>query len=250
MSRWRYRFVTDTRRAVRLFKGLSLGTRLHLALRWWSCPIDAVAHEVPTHGDILEIGCGHGLVALHLATQSPHRRVLGVDIDDHKITVARRAAQQLRTHPANAIFDVIAAGAVPDGTWDAVVIVDVLYLLSAPDQHRLLQHASAALRPDGVLVIKEMGLTPRWKFRWNLIQETLATRALRITRTEQPRLTFTAPRDLAQWLAETELCVTTARVDRFYPWPHQLVVGRNFRSAARTQDADIPADRGLARPSS
>ena len=47
---------------------------------------------MPRRGEILDAGCGHGLLSLYLAAQSPERRITGVDIDDEKLAVARRAA--------------------------------------------------------------------------------------------------------------------------------------------------------------
>src|ERR1700712_4499139 len=86
-----------------------------------------------------------------------------------------------RPPPPEVAFIVGTALEVPAGPWDAIVVVDVLYLLDGEAQHRLLDAAAAQLAPGGVLVVKEMSHHPAWKFAWNRAQEQLAVRVLRIT---------------------------------------------------------------------
>ena len=60
-----------------------------------------------------------------------------------------------------------------------MVLVDVVFvwgLLADEAQRSLLAGCARELAPGGVLVVKEMGTTPRWKHRWNVAQETLAVR--------------------------------------------------------------------------
>ena len=113
---------------------------------------------------------------------------------------------------------------MPDGPWDAAVFVDVLYLLPATEQRRLITEAVAALAPGGVVVIKEMGTEPAWKVRWNTAQETLAVKVLRIT--EGGSFDFVAPAVMAGWLAELGLEVEARRLDAGRVHPHHLLVGR------------------------
>jgi 2-polyprenyl-3-methyl-5-hydroxy-6-metoxy-1,4-benzoquinol methylase len=185
-----------------------------------------IAAEVPRKGHVLEVGCGHGLLALYLALEIQGRHVVGVDIDAAKIAEAAAAANRAAPSEADISFATVEAGYVPEGEWDAVVIADVLYLLPFEDQRRLLLAAAGALAPGGVLVVKEMGLKPRWKQRWTRMQETLATRVFRITDSVGQGLTFIDPADMAGWLNAVGLDVSSRRVDRGYPWPHHLVVGR------------------------
>ncbi len=119
--------------------------------------------------------------------------------------------------------EVTGPGRLPAGPWDAVVVVDVLYLLSGDEQRELLTACRALLAPGGVLVVKEMGVTPGWKARWNLVQETLSVRVLRIT--DGANLTFVAPEITAEWLRDLGLEVTARRLDRGRLHPHHVVVG-------------------------
>ena len=108
------------------FAGAPRGERLHVTARLRSCPIAAIADAAPPSGRVLDFGCGHGAVSLYLALTSPAREITGVDVDGDKLVHARAAAdiaeQQIR-------FEQVVAGYRPTGEWDAITIVDVLYLL-------------------------------------------------------------------------------------------------------------------------
>jgi 2-polyprenyl-3-methyl-5-hydroxy-6-metoxy-1,4-benzoquinol methylase len=215
-------------RALDCFRWAPRADRLHTRIRWASCPFEAVAAELPTEGRVLELGCGHGLFALHLALTGPARQVFGSDIDVDKIGVARRAATVAAEAGATVTFDVAPAGRPPAGPWAGIAIVDVLYLLPVEQQRQVLADAAAELAPGGVLVVKEMADRPRWKARWNRWQEQLAVRVLRIT--EGATIVVRPPEELAAWLTEAGLEVTTSRaVDRHYLHPHHLLVARRPR---------------------
>lgn len=198
-----------------------LGTRLHTRVRWRSCPFEEVAAAVPRGGRVLEIGCGHGLFSTYLALDDPTRTVVGTDVDGDKIRAAQRAAEGLD----NLTFAPAAPGELPVGPWDAIAVVDVLYLIDREGERSLLHEAGRRLAPDGVLVVKEMGTTPRWKFRWMALQERLSVQVLRIT--EGHDLTFVPPEEIAGWMAEAGLVDVTHRsLHAGHLHPHHLVTAR------------------------
>ena len=199
----------------------SRGTRLHTRIRWRSCPFEAVADAVPAKGRILEIGCGHGLFSTYLALGSNERTVLGTDVDGDKIRAAQRAAHGVD----NLRFEPDEPGVFPAGPWDAVCIVDVLYLIDREGERELVVTAAEHLAPGGVLVVKEMGTTPRWKFRWMAMQERLSVQVLRITAGRD--LTFVPPAELASWMQDADLTDVEHRpLDGGHLHPHHLVVAR------------------------
>lgn len=209
-----------------LFSGAPPTDRAHVALRWWWCPVPAVETAVPSRGDVLEVGCGHGVVSCWLALAAPARRVRGVDIDPGKIAVAATAAERLPPWAGEASFEVVGPEFMPAGRLAAVVLCDLLYLLREEDQRRLVIGAAGCLEPGGALVVKEMAETPRWKARWNRVQETLATRLLPVTASATASFDLVAPERLGRWMTEAGLNVERLRLDRGRPWPHELIVGR------------------------
>jgi 2-polyprenyl-3-methyl-5-hydroxy-6-metoxy-1,4-benzoquinol methylase len=211
-----------------LYASAPPAVRAHVWGRWATCPFGRIVGSVPEQGRVLEVGCGYGLFSNHLALLSHGRDVSGVDVDVDKIVHAQHAAQQARAKGAHVDFHLAPPGEVPDGPWDAIVIVDVLYLLDRDEQMGLIGTCAERLALGGVLVVKEMALEPRWKAAWNHAQEVVAVKVLHITAGEQ--LTFLDPAVLAATMEQDGLVVTHRRIDRGYPHPHHLIVGARRRS--------------------
>jgi 2-polyprenyl-3-methyl-5-hydroxy-6-metoxy-1,4-benzoquinol methylase len=207
-----------------LYRDAPPAVRAHVRVRWATCPFRAVAAQLPPGGRVLEVGCGHGVFSLLAATSSPAHSVVGVDVDERKVPHARAAAARAREQGADCEITVAPPGELPDGPWDAIVVVDVLYLLDARTQQGLVADCARLLAPGGTLAVKEMDLAPRWKFRWNVTQETLAVRVLGITVGSE--LTFPAPAEVGGWMAGAGLEVSHLPLHKGYPHPHHLVLGR------------------------
>lgn len=216
---------------MQLWADADRGGRFHTTARWWSAPFAELELEVPLAGDILEVGCGHGVLATYLAITSRARRVLGIDIDAAKITLAREAIGGLRPDEADLRFEVQPDGVVPtvEGGWRSIVIADVLYLLGRERRDALLAACVDALAPGGLLVIKEVDTTPRVKARIAQLQELISTRVLRIT--DGHALEFASSDELVATLVDLGMSTMAKRIDHGYLHPHCVVLGtRPMRS--------------------
>lgn len=172
-------------RAVHHYRRAPLVARLFVHGRAFLSDLAVVERYVPRHGFVVDAGCGHGLFANVLAEASPTRRVLGLDLDERKIAVARATAEgrpRLRFEVGDAV-----AGPLPP--CDAVTIVDVLYLLPFEDQERVLRNAAAALLEGKPLIVKaqERALTPRYALTYG---QELVTVGLGFTRGGRSRFFF------------------------------------------------------------
>ena len=203
------------------FAGAPRAERWHVAGRLRSCPIDAVAGATPPRGRVLDFGCGHGVVSLYLAITSSAREITGVDVDGDKLVHGRAAADRAGL-PVR--FDHVDPAYRPTGEWDAITIVDVLYLLGQQAALEVVDAAAAALAAGGVVVIKEISVRPRWKYWLAKGQEVLATKVVRIT--EGSRVHFVPPAMIAARLEAAGLAVEHRSLHRGRLHPHHLIVGR------------------------
>jgi 2-polyprenyl-3-methyl-5-hydroxy-6-metoxy-1,4-benzoquinol methylase len=177
---------------------------------------------------VLDIGCGHGLFASYLALDATHRTVVGVDLDDRKLADATTIVERVRARGGSLTLRVAPGGAVPDGPWDAITIVDVLDLLPPAAQRDLVERAAAQLAPGGRLLVKEMAPTPVWKARWNRALETLAVKVVGFTASESAEFSFTAPAEMRSWMEACGLGVSGVPLGRGYIHPHHLLVGTRY----------------------
>jgi 2-polyprenyl-3-methyl-5-hydroxy-6-metoxy-1,4-benzoquinol methylase len=211
------------RSAIAAYRSAPAADRLHVLVRWLTCPFPPVVDVLPRTGRVLEVGCGHGLFSTYAGRRLPGVEVHGVDIDADKIAVAARSAAG---SAARVSFAVAESGVLPAGPWDAVVLVDVLYLLDEAGQRALLEACAAVLAPGGVLVVKEMSTRPRWKAEVNRVQETVSVRVLGIT-AGSTEFAFVDPDERARWLQTAGLVgVRSRRLDRGRAHPHHLLVGQ------------------------
>jgi 2-polyprenyl-3-methyl-5-hydroxy-6-metoxy-1,4-benzoquinol methylase len=210
---------TAMARALALYDREPLGARLHVHARHWLCPLEPIAERVPPRARVLDVGCGHGLFANLLALQSPARDVFGVDPMATKIAVAERVAQGV----PNVRYAVGSAADVQDAGYDAITILDVLYLLPRPAKLALLQRCRELIAPHGVLLLKTNDKRPRWKYQWARFEEQLMTT---LGLTEGQGLYFLNAAQNRALLGMAGFDAEIVRLDNWLPYPHVLFVAR------------------------
>jgi cyclopropane fatty-acyl-phospholipid synthase-like methyltransferase len=208
-------------RALSLYRGQSAGVRLHTALRAWSAPLDTVVAAFPSTGFVLDVGCGHGLVSNQAALDNPALRILGIDVSEGKIASARAT---VGTRP-NIEFRVASLDQVDERSFDAVALIDVLYLISKESWTIFLRECFERIKPGGSFVLKEIGTTPRWKFERLKLQEFMSTRVFRITQGNE--MHFESGEALKQRLLGLGFeDVSLQSLDAGYASPHILLTAR------------------------
>ena len=163
--------------ALALYRGLPASVRLHTRIRRWTCPMARIVERLPAAGRLLEVGCGHGLFANGAALTHPGLDVLGVDPDARKI----RWAEATVGARGNVRFRHAGLAGVAERGFDAVAVLDVLYLVPRTDWPAFLSGLRERLRPGGRLLLKEVETRPRWKFYRCVAQEAMSVRLLGIT---------------------------------------------------------------------
>lgn len=189
-------------------------TRAYLKIKLRICPLLQLEEFFPKGGTAVDLGCGNGLFPNILSLGSPDRKIIGLDLDEKKIEIAnttKTKASQITYQ----IGDVIEAE-YPLG--DVFTLVDVLYLIPYDKHEPIIQKCYQSLPPGGILIIKEMDTRPRWKYVWNLIQETLAVKLIGFTLGE--RFYFRSQKDYTDMLQRTGFSVKPVPMHSGYWYPH------------------------------
>src|SRR5262245_62087609 len=176
--------------ALSFYRRLPLAVRLRAAIRAYTYPMEAILGRVPDQGRLLEVGCGHGLFANEAALRNPRLSVVGID----PVSKTIRWAQATVGSRRNIAFRCDRVEEFCDDRFDAIAIVDVLYLVPQLSWAAFLGACRERLRPGGRLILKEVDTTPLWKFYKCLMQEIMSVRMFRITLGNQ--LTFVSRHEM------------------------------------------------------
>ena len=162
-------------RALRRYREAPLPARAAVRARAFLSDLTFIEPYVPRRGFIVDLGCGHGLFANLLREASDDRRVLGVDLDERKLAVAKQTERDgLRFE----VGEIVTTSPPP---CDAITLVDVLYLLPEDAQEQLIEHCGRTLPEGRTLLVfaQEARTDPRYVLGY--AQELVST-SLGLTR--------------------------------------------------------------------
>ena len=190
-----FRLTSLGRDVLNRYRGAGLSARTFLNLRWRWTPYEEIARRISTHGVILDLGSGHGLLSLAMALSEPTRIVRGFDHDEKRVDMARKAAAGLANveFSSGGIRDIVADPGLR-GQVAGIVVIDALHYLTFAEQEAFLADARNALRPGGALLIRDVDAAAGNNFLVNRLHERIMT-GIGFTRAEQ--LNF---RTRADWL--------------------------------------------------
>lgn len=162
-------------RALRRYREAPIADRVFVRGRAFLSDLTFVEPFVPRHGFIVDLGCGHGLFANLLREASEKRRVLGVDLDERKIAVAKLTERDgLRFE----IGEIVSSTPPP---CDAITLIDVLYLLPGDAQEQLVANCGRTLPEGRTLLVYAQEARPDPRYLLGYAQELVST-SLGLTR--------------------------------------------------------------------
>ena len=146
--------------------------RAYCWVRFWILRqrfLDEIGQYLPATGPVLDIGCGFGLFSLYYAATAPGRFLRGLDVNERRIGLARRAAARLGLD--NVVYEHgDARDFKGDGEVAAAYMLDIVHHVPAASVPPLLAGLRRSLAPGGRLLVKDVDTRPapkRW-FTWAL----------------------------------------------------------------------------------
>lgn len=117
--------------------------------------------------EVLDLGCGTGMLSSRLAQASDGIKVCGLDAGPHMIKAAER---RVKRHRHQAEYRVGTATCLPysDGRFDVVVSCLLFHLLRKPEKELALREIFRILKPGGRYVCAEFETVPVGFFRRHL----------------------------------------------------------------------------------
>lgn len=193
----------------RAFRRYPAGHRLHIFIRYLTCPFIRTLRDIPEQARLLDVGAGHSLFGV--LVEDRVREVVSVEPDLRKSFLPSPSP---KIRKVGGYDDCIRGD-----DFDAVTLIDVIYRMPIAARRALFERLFARLRPGGVLVVKEMDTEHRWKLKWTQFQEWLNNRFLHLTLGEVVVFQSTAELEaMLRGLGFTNF--TSRRIDRGYPHPH------------------------------
>lgn|SRR3990167_1327830 len=206
--------MIDTKPVLNRYADLSLRDRVHLLLRLKTCPWERILENFPRAESIMDLGCGQGLFINLLDLRGyGYKKFIGIDLDEKKIRVAQGMKNDHVSFFTGNIFDFKDRAPV-------ITIFDMLYLLPFLRQRELITRAYNLLPPEGYLVIKEIDKKPLWKFLFNILQESISVKLLRVTLGNG--FYFNSEAELRKILEDTGFKVVIKYLHKGYFHPHIL----------------------------
>jgi len=122
--------------------------------------LEEIEQYLPDHGTLLDLGCGFGLFSLYIAARKPHAHVVGVDVNEARLRIARAAAQKLGI--ANVTYEQRdLRDWRPHETIAGAYALDVFHHIPVASGDELLRELFARLEPGGRFLLKDIDTTPR-----------------------------------------------------------------------------------------
>ena len=172
------------------YESSSAGTRFFLHARWHLTPYLKMIDHLPPAGKILDLGCGHGLLAKAIALSNSRYEVSAFDHDENRICLAQTAAANI----SNLRFAVTGMR-FPEAKFEGITLIDVMHYFAPKTQKEILEQAYGSLTPGGRLLVREVEPEAGFISYLNRFYEKIAT-STGFTRSNQQELHF---RNTTEW---------------------------------------------------
>lgn len=166
-------------------------------------------------GKILDVGCGFGLFAAYFGQMHPRRAITGVDPNGRRIEMATRVAAKLGLKKHRFLEGDVRTVDL-EGPFDAAYVLDVMHHIPEKDQIPVLERMRDLLRPNGMLLIKDITTEPRFGLKFTEYLDRLMVGM-------SDELTYRHHKEWGRVLTDLGFRVRIVRVPDILPYPHVVI---------------------------
>lgn len=196
---------------------LSISSRLYIKLRPLIVPFELIENHIPKKCTVVDVGCGFGIFANFIALKSKHRIVIGMELIEKRISIAKKIYQN--TPNLNFICGDITSTQIPKT--DIITLVDVLHHIPILEQQEnLLKSCFSVLSDNGIIIIKDVDTKPKWKYYWNYLHDYIMTKGESVLYQNQNNVKIL--------LAKAGFKVEKVLEIKNYPYAHILYIGKKI----------------------
>lgn len=165
---------------------------------------------IPRKATITDLGCGFGALCYMLKLLSPDRKIIGVDYDEDKITVAQNSYLK----DGNIQFQYANAVTVNLPMSDVFIMNDMLHYINWEDQQRIIKNCVEHLLPNGLIIIRDGNKDNEKKQQITELTEVFSTKILKFNKTQE-NLCFVTKQSIYQLAKECNMSVESLDNDKY-----------------------------------
>lgn len=150
---------------------------------------------------IYDLGCGYGYMSYYFLFRGPNRRVIGMDYDAEKISVADNCYD--KTENISFDSDDLRSYELKEPA-DAIFLTDVVHYLKEEEQFDVLRKCVNALKKGGILFLRDGISDLQERHEKTKLTEVFSTKILGFNKSEN-QLHFFSKQDIFDFAAENGL---------------------------------------------
>lgn len=181
---------------------------------------------IPQDAQVVDLGCGNGMMDYMLLMLSDKRSFLGVDYDENKIQVAQNNSARKQFSPGKIEFQAADLNHWEFQKGDVYILADVLHYMPEDEQEYAIKQSVASLNEGGMIIIRDADTSLEKKHRGTQFSEWQSTKLLGFNKTkdDNKQLFFGSAKDRISLLESLGLKVEL--IDNTKMNSNVVIIGR------------------------